>query len=161
MASGDRRYAAYHEAGHAIVAHALGREIVEVSIVPRDRDRGRRVSRDALSWRAWTPDERWHHAIAVLVAGVMAAGRASTAEIPESVVVGGAHDLEQAVEIVRLKGEPAGSSRYERVMEIGCPIAHEVLEARWPVVEALAQELLQHPRIRGARVIEIIQAELA
>ena len=61
-----------------------------------------------------------------------------------------------------MKGVPRPRKlpRYKRVMDIGCPIAKDILEQRWPAVEALARELLVQRRLARADATAAIERAL-
>jgi len=97
MPEWERRDTAYHEAGHAIVAHLLpGHDPVhKVTIIPRGR---------ALGLTLFVPDEdrmsHTRHALLFRIASAMG-GRAAEAIALDTITSGAASDIEQATQIAR------------------------------------------------------------
>src|SRR5438045_168987 len=126
---------AYHEAGHAVVALALGRPVHQVSILPAMEHVGtcqfRKGSRH--------PSEDWlEREILIALGGVAAEARQS-----------GAYAWDAAGKdrqyVRRLAVERAGESRAERLERRLLSKAEHLLarEGHWRAVELIAAELLR------------------
>ncbi len=97
MGDHERRVTAYHEAGHALVGHALPHTdpIHKVSIVSRGR---------ALGWTLSLPDEDRHtHTRRQLSArlAMLMGGRCAEELIFDEITTGAADDIEQATRLAR------------------------------------------------------------
>lgn len=140
--SEDDILTAYHEAGHAVVALALGRPVLRVSIIANatrlgqcELKKGRfKPSKDALETE-----------VLILLAGLVAEGRLSGRYARG----GAARDLRQAR---LLTGSRAGSDRQAERLERRMLDKTEHLlhhEGHWTAVQRIAAELLQHQTISG------------
>jgi cell division protease FtsH len=96
MSEAEKRVIAYHEAGHALVAHVLpeGDEVHKVSIVARGRALG-------LTW--FLPEDRYTHSKAQLRAQMASAlgGRSSEELVFGEITTGAANDIEKCTEIAK------------------------------------------------------------
>jgi len=150
----QRRRAAYHEAGHAVICRARGCALRRMTIVPEGdtigytvagtRGRGRRADR-----------KRVAIALGGVVAETMAFGRLSDDDID-----GARTDLANAHRLFRrlgFKKRPAMKRECDRLCFRIC----DELEARWPAVEAIASELLEREHFSGKEARRIIREALA
>ncbi|ADV68166.1 ATP-dependent zinc metalloprotease FtsH [Deinococcus maricopensis] len=96
IAANDKRLTAYHEVGHALVAHLLPHAdpLHKLTIVPRGR---------ALGFAAYTPKDRLHHTRAALTDRlcVALAGQAAEQLAYGTITTGAQSDLQQATGIAR------------------------------------------------------------
>ncbi|HEX2381309.1 MAG TPA: ATP-dependent zinc metalloprotease FtsH [Acidimicrobiales bacterium] len=96
MSEEEKRVIAFHEAGHALVAHVLpeGDDVHKVSIVARGRALG-------LTW--FLPEDRYTHNKAQLRAQMASAlgGRSSEELVFGEVTTGAANDIEKCTEIAK------------------------------------------------------------
>jgi cell division protease FtsH len=96
MSEHEKRVIAFHEAGHALVAHVLpeGDDVHKVSIVARGRALG-------LTW--FLPEDRYTHTKAQLRAQMASAlgGRSAEELVFGEVTTGAANDIEKCTEIAK------------------------------------------------------------
>ncbi len=96
MSEQEKRVIAFHEAGHALVAHVLpeGDDVHKVSIVARGRALG-------LTW--FLPEDRYTHSKAQLRAQMASAlgGRSAEELVFGEVTTGAANDIEKCTEIAK------------------------------------------------------------
>lgn len=132
---------AYHEAGHAVAALALGRPVRSVSIRP-DSLRLGNCAFGTGSLRA-SADELEREALIAL--GGIAAELLWRGHYD---AIGGAHDLRA---VARLTLERAGGRRAERLERRLLTKAQHLLgdDANWRAVERLAAELLARQIVSG------------
>jgi ATP-dependent Zn protease len=147
------RATAYHEAGHAVVAMALGRPVRHVTILPDGRFLGLcefgksvfRPSEDALERESL-----------IALAGLAAEAR----YIGEYAWEGAAHDHQY---VYRLCVERAGERRAERLLRRMLSKTEHLLtqEGHWRAVELIAAELLLHRSISGRTARHLFDRGLA
>jgi len=154
----ERVHTAYHEAGHAALAHGLGFPVKRVSIVPDDDTWGR-MYHDIPSWLHElgyhvTPhrEARAHKLIMVSLGGAAAivayAGRRTWD--------GTSHDLRDAHDLADcLTGGRAETDALIKWLWIRTRgrIAHP---STWPGVEAIAQALLSRETLNGRQCVDIL-----
>lgn len=136
------RLTAYHEAGHAVMALALGRAVHKVSIEPNTT----RLGECALAKGTVRPSkDRVETDALVLLAGVAAEARYSGRYAWDGAV----RDLRQVRSLARGR---AGSERQaERLERRWLDKTEYLLEdaAHWQAVLAIASELIAHRTISG------------
>lgn len=157
--SSERRDTAYHEAGHAVAWHHLGRVIEYVTM---DEDWfAESLGHTSYRLPDETADPAAHRSVRYLedriitaYAGGYAAEKA-TGVLDEG---GCRNDYEQISEYNAQLGGSAeqASERLQRLSRD----ARALVEAAWPAVEALAAVLLEQDDVSGVRAAEIIQAAL-
>jgi ATP-dependent Zn protease len=132
---------AYHEAGHAVVALALGRPIHKVSVLP-DRER---LGECQFGKSVFRPSEDWlEREILVALAGLAAEARfTGTYALPEA-----ARDLQY---VRGLAVQRAGERRAERLeRRLLAKVEHLLAqEDNWRAVELIAAELMRAGEISG------------
>ena len=104
----ERRILAYHEGGHALMAHLMGSvmELQKVTIVSRG---------NALGYAFYLPEEdRYLHTKEELIDRMIVAlaGRAAEEVVFGRVTNGAANDLEKVTEIARVDGVRVGHGRH-------------------------------------------------
>jgi len=132
---------AYHEAGHAVIALALGRPVHHVSIRP-DRERlGLCEFRKAV----FRPSEDWLEREILIALGGLAAEARHTGDYAWDEA---GHDRQF---IRRLAVQRAGERGAERLERRLLAKAEHLLsqEGHWPAVELIAAELLRRGSISG------------
>lgn len=144
---------AYHEAGHFIVAHALGMKPRRVTIARRGESLGRvhcapGYATDGSS--AEGDDERMEHDAIYSLAGYLAEKRFSESADVEMA----RHDLEHAGELAeRLSGSAAEvERRYNALMAR----AAEAVEKNWPQIEKVAGALLERRTLSRKDVLALL-----
>jgi hypothetical protein len=151
---------AYHEAGHAVASFLTGAAIQAVSIVPEGDDLGSVTHRPFPKW--FQPDvegdARHRHLIerriVVLFAGKEAERRYSGRVSPGVA----ASDYRTAVNLATYvaDGEQTGPFCEWLRVRAKCLVTMHY----WPLVEAVAAELLKRRRLTGKQVREIIRAAM-
>jgi ATP-dependent Zn protease len=132
---------AYHEAGHAVVALALGRPVRRVSIVPDGQFLGMCTFGKGVS----RPSDDWlEREILIALGGIAAEAR----HIGTYHWDGAARDQQLAH---RLAVQRAGERQAERLEGRLLAKAEHLLgqEAHWRAVELIAAELVRHRSISG------------
>ena len=140
----DQQYdeaTAYHEAGHAVVALALGRPVHQVSILPNSEHLGRCDVRKG----TFRPSEDWlEREILIALGGVAAEARYT-----------GTYAWDEAGRdrqyVRRLAVQRAGERQAERLERRLLAKAEHLLDrpGHWRAVELIAAELLQRGAISG------------
>jgi cell division protease FtsH len=187
----ERRVIAYHEGGHALVAHALPNSdpVHKISIIPRGR---------ALGYTLTLPTEdkflvRKSELVDQLA--MLMGGRTAEEMIFEDPTTGAQNDIDRATTIARQMvteygmsdelgplrfGQPQGEvflgrdltstpdysdevanridTEVRRLIEDAHRIAREILVANREVLDALADELVQHETLEVERVQSIFSA---
>jgi ATP-dependent Zn protease len=159
---------AYHEAGHAVVGHVLGRIIKEVTIAPSVATCAETPevsgycefdveAEEAQGITQWGPASDHPHSIAVMLAGAVAYVRLCHERgwgITEQ-LSGTSHDV-QAAEFASMRMSKTELGR-KRLFNREERRAIEVVTEQWEVVEAVAEALLTHGALDEAEVSEIIE----
>jgi ATP-dependent Zn protease len=145
------RLTAYHEAGHAVMAHLCGQRITEVEIVGDDEHSGSVRSLRFPAERSSEPDPTTPTAplerrLLCTIAGMVA----------ESIVGGddrwdeGAEDLELAVRLAMQIVDDC--EKVLPFLEAAREHAEDLLRGRWSEVERLASSLMNKRRLTGDEV---------
>ncbi len=132
---------AYHEAGHAVVAHFVGAAVMSLSIVPTDFEEGR------LSMKGGVLDGDKQLAIGY-------AGR--EAEILATGTCGDGWAVDNLVMQHLCSSWFVDERDRDEAIEFAQEDARNILRRYWSAVEALAQALLEHKLVIGADVRAII-----
>jgi hypothetical protein len=157
--AGQRRVAAYHEAGHAIVGYVLGFRVMALLDTGHpgagwcsSEPRKRRVD------RAETVDARVDRHVATFMAGAIGEQRFTGHRLPPHAFV---RDFLNAVNLMggieRGRVPPAILERGKR----GFDRASDIIDARWVAVETLAARLLRHDVVESPDVGRIIDRALS
>lgn len=133
---------AYHEAGHAVVALALGRPVHRVSVRPSEQWLGRCEFQKGTWRRSQDPVET---EILIMLAGLAAESRHSGRYAWD----GAERDLWAVRELTERRA--SGTKQFERLERRLLDKTEHLLDqpGLWPAVEAIAAELLQHTTISG------------
>jgi hypothetical protein len=140
-----RNRLSFHEAGHAVVAHALGSPIFEVSVVPGDGYDGRcvpgRATNGVFQWRGFSIDE-----IVINVAG------GACERIQFDAVGEGSHSDETkacitARGIARSAGFHFCDHPGEEIVRLARTAAEQILRKRWHEVLRVSFALLRYGTI--------------
>jgi hypothetical protein len=156
---------AYHEAGHALVAHVLGCCISEVSIVPKRgkgyqgytaHDRWAESMHEVLLWQEDAPLNE--EQIAVLYAGTMAM-KLICQERGWNYEYWRKTDRDDLLQIEQLTMwfVPEDESVYDEWMRDCWNLAQRTLKRSWRAVEALATVLVTRQQVPGWEVHRLIQ----
>lgn len=133
---------AYHEAGHAVIALTLGRDVHRVSILPNQTRLGQC---DLKKGTTKTPKDWLETEVLILLAGVAAEGRISG----QYCWNGASRDLRQARALTESR---AGNARQaERLERRWLDKVEFLLDApeNWLAVEMLAGDLVERKTISG------------
>lgn len=176
----ERETTAYHEAGHAVMAHLVGVRILSASIVPEGETEGHvRHERPALTRRL----ERTHDGLSQLIRVRPIDDRLRIIDGgPEAEALFTGEPNEERARIDRqLEREVLEELHAEDFWNLDPAIGkHEAelpqrrtrrggymrtvtkgeLRDQWSSVSALAHELLRHPRMSGDRVHGLLEREL-
>ena len=156
---GAERLTAYHEAGHALMAHLCGQQITEVEIVGDDDHAG---SVQSLSFPVDPHDEeeagrerdaverRLKCVLAGTVAEAIVTGRSGWDESCE--------DLDIAVRLAMPLVDDC-EDVVPFLEDLGSQIEDD-LRAHWDTIEVLVMELLQRKSLTGGDVRRIIEGEV-
>ena len=138
-----REVTAYHEAGHAVAALALGRPVAWVSIRP-DR---KFLGICAFGKAVFRPSEDWVEREAVIALAGPAAEAGLTGEMDWAAA---AHDYDYALDLARGRGGRDGR-KAERLVKRWLAKADHLLgrEDAWAAVERIAAELVRVEEISG------------
>lgn len=138
----DRSLTAYHEAGHAVMALLMGRDIQKVSIIPSQNRLGACTIKKG---RAKQVQDKLEAEILILLAGMAAEGRKSG----RYNVQGAAQDLRNVEKFAMARsGNPGQASK----------LIHKLLDktqhllstkSTWAAVKVIAEELIEHESISG------------
>jgi hypothetical protein len=134
-------HTAFHEAGHAVIALALGRPVHRVTILP-NRDR---LGQCELGKGTFRPSEdALEREILIALAGLAAEARHSgTYEM-----VAANQDLRFVRRLVLERKSERAAARYEERL-LGKVEAMLADDGTWKAVETIATELLKHRTISG------------
>jgi ATP-dependent Zn protease len=132
---------AYHEAGHAVVALALGRPVHKVTVLP-DRER---LGQCEFGKSVFRPSEDWLEREILISLGGIAAEARFTGDYAWDAA---ARDQQY---VHRLAVERAGERRAERLQRRLLAKAEHLLarEVHWRAVERIAAELVRLGTISG------------
>ena len=141
MAEAADEATAYHEAGHAVMALALGRPVAGVSVRARRENLGLCEFGKAV----FRPTEDWLEREALISLAGLAAEALHTGEYSWE---GAAKDLDYAGDLARQR---AGGRKAERLLKRLLSKAEHLLNRpeNWRAVERLAAELLRLGEVSG------------
>ena len=162
-----RVHSAYHEAGHALVGHVIGRCIEEVSIACRGDGYGgycrfNAFIEDANNHPEWRDDRGNPELITIYYAGMLATAYACapyvTYDEEESRVEylrGSERDA--LVQIHRLLTQIETNEQQRKTITDACWMrAQQILSEHWPAVDALATALLKREWLGGSAAHRLI-----
>ena len=155
---------AYHEAGHAVVGHVIGRLIAIVSINQASSYRGccrfDAYAESTHHYDQWQKGRHNPELLTILYAGTVAVSllceqRGWDYEVLRS------SDLQDRAEIEQLAGEMFGDDAERSMALDSCrKQASDLLTTHWDAVKALAGELLAQQWLTGAEAHAIIREAL-
>lgn len=154
---GLREPIAYHEAGHAVAAYHLHIKIRKLSIIPDHDSHGRMIQRDPFAGIniEWDETPRAHlrtqQAIVVYLAGPVAQKRFRARSYRR---LHGSSDHAHAVDLaLRACGSEQSATAFLKWLHIE---ASDMMALHWPMVEAVARELLVKNEIIGRAIPELL-----
>jgi len=132
---------AYHEAGHAVLALVLGRQVHRVSVLPNHKHLGQCEFRKGV----FRPSEDWLEREILITLGGIAAEARHTGNYALDMAT---HDQEY---VRRLAVQRAGNRQAERLQRrLLAKVEHLLAkEGHWRAVQLIALELLRCGKISG------------
>jgi ATP-dependent Zn protease len=145
---------AYHEAGHAVVAHRLGVEVEHVTIVPDHTCHGHCAHADLFCARGHGSDRaNLERAIQICLAGPLAQAWLLRRYFDRR--RGGRQDYDCASGLARYLAGSAGEREFLRYQERR---TQALVDHLWSDIERVAQALLERDHLSGTEVKDIIEA---
>ena len=153
-ASNDQILTAYHEAGHAVMAMVVGREVHRVSILPNQTRLG---ACELKKGRAKPSKDQLEDEVLILLAGVAAEGRLSG----HYNWAGGSSDLRQATRLIESRA--TNQRQADRLQRRMMDKAEYLLDAapHWASVQVIAAQLLELQTISGRAARHFFERQLA
>jgi len=162
MSSPTEEEVAYHEAGHAVMAYLIGKRIKKITIIPSDSLLGQ-VEHSGFSKKSEELEstDYWNYSMRKLVDGdVMLhyAGQIAQAYYSGKSPEAGSYSDDQKAAHMAIN--VTGSAEeldaylywlYVRTQKLICS------EMNWPLIEAVAKELMSVKKMSGRRARKIIQ----
>lgn len=149
---------AYHEAGHALMAHLLGGEVRAVTIEPDNDDGPERQGDTQVVWRRsrMTEKEFAQTAVQVSLAGPVAEMIYSGDPYHPGLVAEWAADWREAwAAAVPLHADERTRLKY--LEDVSVQLYHRLKEdGLWAALASLADNLLAHETLEGEQVEEIV-----
>lgn len=153
---------AYHEAGHALMAHLLGAQVQLVTIAPDDDDGPRRSGDAQILWRRSRMSDREFAANSVQVhlAGPVAEMIYSGEPYHPAFIAEWSADWAGALSAAELL-IPDERKRVAHIEQVVIAL-HRRLQADdiWPALAALADHLLAHESLDAEQVEEVLEPYL-
>lgn len=149
---------AYHEAGHALMAHLLGGEIEHVTIDPDNDDGPSRQGDTRVRWRRSRISDKEFAQITVQVslAGPVAEMIYSGDPYHPGLVAEWAADWHEAWEAAVLLHRDE-RARLKYLEDVSIRLYHRLKgDDLWPALASLADHLLAHEMLEGEQVEEIV-----
>lgn len=158
---------AYHEAGHALVGHVIGRVIEEVSIAMRGDGYGgycrfNAFIEDANNHPEWRDDLGNPELITIYYAGMLATAYACTPYVTSDeeescVEYPRGSERDDLEHIHRLLTQIETNEQQRKTLTDACWMrAQQVLSEYWSAVDALATALLKRERLGGRAAHRLI-----
>jgi Peptidase M50B-like len=142
MITDNRRDVAIHEAGHAVIARALGFEVREVLI----------NSDDSGLTHCMRRREATHQYVLVLMAGPIAQHLANQGFKRDRKI----EAVTWAQDLQHIRAHMAGLGNEAKPWRVYQAGARRLVRDRWPIIRRVAGELLRGGRIDGKRLDQII-----
>ncbi len=149
---------AYHEAGHALMAEAVGARVRLVTIEPEADDERPRHGETTVAWKRsrWTEREFQEKAIQVALSGPVAEMLYTGDPYHPEFIAAWADDWQTAHELA-MPLFPDLSKRIEYLEMVTRRLYHWLnAEPQWSAVAALADELLAQETLEGPAVRELL-----
>ena len=158
---------AYHEAGHALIGHVIGRCIEEVSIAMRYEGYGgycrfNALIEDANDHPEWRDDAGNPDLVTIYYAGMLATAFACAPHVTYDEEESGVaypegserDDLEQIHKLLTQIG--IDEQQRKTITDASWTCAQKLLSEYWPAVDALATALLERERLDGRAAHRLI-----
>jgi ATP-dependent Zn protease len=153
---------AYHEAGHALIAHLLGGKVKQVTIDPDNDDGPERLGDTQVRWRRSCGEkELAQNMIQVCLAGPVAEMIYSGDPYHPGVVPEWAADWRDAWETAQLLF-PIERQRLQYLEQVSIELYHRMKQDDlWAALASLADHLLAHETLEHEEIEEIVSEWLA
>ena len=147
---------AFHEAGHAIAAHQLGVEIIEVTI-EKHGELAARTSTNNARYKARNSDhEMLRKAITADILVTLAGPAAKYRHTPVTPIDDGWHkDVLDAEDLIA-RIAPLCHGELEAMVAKLCRAAEGIVETNWPAIVKVAGTLLARRTITGGELRELL-----
>jgi len=136
----EEKATAYHEAGHALAAYRFGHYGEEISIVPEEGTAG-----SSLSEAEWADGSKDIEQIIVYFAGFASESKYNK----DANKIRSSGDDEKAAELLSRTNETESSLRIK---------AKEIIDKNWKIIEAIAEKLFIHKRLKDDEWSIIVDA---
>lgn len=148
---------AYHEAGHALVAHVLGGRVKQVTIEPDNDDGPERTGDTQIRWRNVTDEREFaQNVVQVCLAGPVAEMIYSGDPYHPGVVPEWAADWQDAWDAARPLF-PEERKRLQYLEEVSIALYHRMnRDDFWAALAAIADHLLAHETLEAAEFRELV-----
>lgn len=148
------RVVAYHEAGHAVVAHYLRIRVHRVSIAENEYSAGRATVSTGEARRVEFDDSdrvriKVEHQVCVLLAGFLAARRA----VPRSEIGKGSEDRKEAYDWLHRIASSDEVPHYFKLLSLR---TGRLLDKLWFQVEVVAKVLLERTHLSKQEVLAVM-----
>lgn len=154
---------AFHEAGHVVVGHRLGLELVDVDVVPDSEGGYGHTNFRAPGWfRRQRPMDDRHRRFVEAVVTTFVAGSAAEARLSGFVnAEAGSFDLDAVAREWVLYLVPSSRAE-ERLKELGATVAAMVSDpANWAAIELVAETLLKQKRLSASEALGLAASAAA
>ena len=159
---------AYHEAGHAVIAHLLGKTVTNVSIIPTTASAGGYTLVEEKEEELTTLSD-YRNTIMTLYGG--RAAETILAEDSYDISIGASNDIKEATRLASSMVNFADGIDYSSLGEYGTKIIVEktkeeleklwertlsIAEENWEDIEKVAEELKIEERISGEEFLKLV-----
>jgi hypothetical protein len=156
MSGSERRWTAYHEAGHAVIHALLGIRFLLVTIVPSGHLLGRVEREQQPIWRG-SPTTHAH--VRRLILCLLAGGIAERLARRDGQASGLEQDRDSVVPLIaHLPGSRTLGQRVRRHIEMHLR-AESLVRRHWNAIDEVAQRLIRDKTLKEQDVLRILRQE--
>jgi hypothetical protein len=157
MNRSERRWTAYHEAGHAVTDALLGLRFRQVTIVPSGHLLGRVERTHVPMWRR-SPRRFFRIYARRIIINLLAGGLAERLARRDGQASGLKADLEIVVRLIALlPGTRSLNGRYRRHLEMHLQ-AEDLVRSNWHAIDVVARRLIRDKTLSERQVLRIVRA---